>query len=103
MVPAMRRWVLLRACSFVSACTLALVSAAPARGDTPVVAGATSLTAVDELLRQGLSLETERRWGEALTHYEQGLREHPDQAAVIERRLELSRIHYDLTRRYNDA
>src|SRR5687768_15014258 len=103
MVPTMQRRVVLSLYGLFSACSLAFLVPAASFADTPVVAGATSLTAVDELLRYGQTLETERRWGEALTHYEQGLRQHPEQATLIEQRLELSRIHYDLTRRYNDS
>jgi carboxyl-terminal processing protease len=97
----MQRRVLLGLCSLLL-CSLSLLSSAVISAESPVLSGGASLTAVDELLRQGQSLETERRWGEALTHYEQGLRHFPDQATVIEPRLELSRIHYDLNRRYND-
>lgn len=56
---------------------------------------------IAEVLARGRQLETERRWGEALTHYEDALRLHPA-ARTIEQRLQLSRIHYDLGRRYND-
>lgn len=57
---------------------------------------------VQQVLEQGLDLERERRWGEALTHYEDALRSHPDQAE-LEQRLSLSRIHFDLSRRYADS
>ncbi len=61
----------------------------------------TETTAIGSLLRQGQQLELERRWGDALTHYEDALRAHPDEAG-LQRRFESARMHYDVTRRYAD-
>ncbi len=55
-----------------------------------------------DLLEQGRLLESERRWGEALSHYEQALREHPGEAR-LQQRLDLAKVHYSLDRRYNDV
>jgi carboxyl-terminal processing protease len=57
---------------------------------------------LDKLLEQGKQLEGQRRWGEALTLYEEAARKNPGQI-VLEERLELSRINYDLARRYADT
>ncbi len=57
---------------------------------------------LEKLLEKGKELETQRRWGEALTLYEEATRKNPGQI-VLEERLELSRINYDLARRYADA
>lgn len=57
---------------------------------------------VDEVLQVGENLEQDRRWGEALTHYEEALRQFPGEAK-LEQRFVQSKIHYDLARRYNDA
>jgi carboxyl-terminal processing protease len=46
-------------------------------------------------------LETQRRWGEALAYYEDALRLYPEEQS-LERRFELTRLHYDLARRYAD-
>mgnify|MGYP002344253180 FL=1 len=54
------------------------------------------------MLRRGQQLEIERRWGDALIHYEDALREYPDER-TLERRFEFTRLHYDLGRRYNDS
>ncbi|HWB09481.1 MAG TPA: S41 family peptidase [Pirellulales bacterium] len=54
-----------------------------------------------ELLNRAQRLESERRWGEALTIYEDGHRQFPA-ARHLEQRLQLCRIHYDLARRYTD-
>ena len=57
---------------------------------------------LDKLLEQGKQLEGQRRWGEALTLYEEAARKNPGQI-VLEERLEMSRINYDLARRYADT
>ncbi len=56
---------------------------------------------IDGYLQRGQELEDQRRWGEALAHYEQGLRQYPE-ADSLEKRFELARLHYDLGRRYAD-
>jgi carboxyl-terminal processing protease len=56
---------------------------------------------VDGYLQHGQELEFQRRWGEALAHYEEGLRHFPEEN-VLEKRFELARLHYDLSRRYAD-
>lgn len=55
-----------------------------------------------DVLRRGAELEAGRRWGEALTHYEDALRDFPADPGLTQR-LELARIHYGIVRRYNDA
>lgn len=57
---------------------------------------------VQRLLDEGVALEQQRRWGEALLHYEDALRTHPGQQALSQR-LAAARIHFDLARRYADA
>lgn len=57
---------------------------------------------VTEVIERGARLEQERRWGEALSHYERALRQHPG-ATDIEQRLILARAHYDVNRRYSDV
>jgi carboxyl-terminal processing protease len=56
----------------------------------------------DEILRVGDQLEGQRRWGEALSHYEEAVRRHP-QHGELQQRLTLARLHYDVSRRYADA
>ena len=51
--------------------------------------------------QRGQELEGRGRWGEALAHYEQGLRQFPE-AGSLEKRFEMARLHYDLGRRYAD-
>jgi carboxyl-terminal processing protease len=68
-------------------------------GDIP--AGEAPSADIKQSIAQGQTLESERRWGEALTLYEDTLRRFPRDPAIKER-LQLARIHYDLGRRYND-
>jgi carboxyl-terminal processing protease len=56
---------------------------------------------VSELLRRGQKLEIERRWGEALGHYEDAVRRYP-QNASLKQRFDSARLHYDLERRWAD-
>ncbi|HEV3004370.1 MAG TPA: S41 family peptidase [Pirellulales bacterium] len=64
-------------------------------------AAAVATDDLNDVLDRGRTLESDRRWGEALTLYEDALRLHPSDRH-LEQRLRLSRIHYDLGRRYAD-
>jgi carboxyl-terminal processing protease len=104
-------------CFLLSAALLAAPLATPSTAQSPRgyqrAAGARdaapaddrrAAVAKDELndaLDRGRSLESDRRWGEALTVYEDALRLFPGERN-LEQRLRLSRIHYDLGRRYAD-
>lgn len=54
-----------------------------------------------QVLLRGQKFEAQRRWGEALSLYEDAYRNNPTIAGLPER-LDLARIHYDLSRRYAD-
>jgi carboxyl-terminal processing protease len=56
---------------------------------------------VSALIDKGRSLELSGRWAEALSHYEEALREHPDDASLTGR-FDLARLHYSLEQRYDD-
>jgi carboxyl-terminal processing protease len=63
------------------------------------------LEAVDDLAKVfelGARLERERRWADALTHYEEANRLHPGRQDLVTR-LTLARAHYDVCRRYSDS
>ncbi|MCG8450473.1 MAG: S41 family peptidase [Pirellulales bacterium] len=64
----------------------------------PESAPSTSLGAV---LEKGRTLEVNDRWGEALSYYEDALKEHRNNATLRER-YDLSKLHYSLDRRYRD-
>jgi len=53
-------------------------------------------------LTQGATLEQNRRWGEAILLYEDANRSFPGQAQ-LEHRLTVSRLHFDIARRYADS
>ncbi|MBW3597411.1 MAG: S41 family peptidase [Planctomycetes bacterium] len=98
----------LRALSLSAALAASLFSAAwtsaqqvhiPASAlETPVAVA----SEVQEVLARGQVLESERKWGEALSVYEDALREHPELAA-LQQRVTIARMHLDVARRYSDA
>ncbi len=53
------------------------------------------------VLVEGDRLESLRRWGEALTHYENALRDYPGNETLA-RREDLAKLHFSLDRRYAD-
>jgi carboxyl-terminal processing protease len=64
---------------------------------------APELTAeVNQIVSQGAKLESQRRWGEALSLYEDEVRKNPAVTQLFER-IDLAKIHYDLGRRYADG
>ncbi len=68
---------------------------------TSVVVAQTT-TDIDSVLRNGRQLENDGRWGEALGVYQAALKAEPTNELLKTRRA-VSRIHYDLDRRYSDA
>lgn len=75
-----------------------LVSIAPAQPASPASASNADLGG---WLQRGRQLESERRWGEAMLYYEDGLRQFPAEHG-LQRRYDYTRLHYDLARRYSD-
>jgi len=59
------------------------------------------LAELEQVIATGQQFEQERRWGEALMHYEQAVREFPERRE-LSRRLLTARMHYDIGRRYHD-
>jgi len=60
-----------------------------------------STAELETVLSEGRELETQRRWSEAVSLYEEASRKIPDQPA-LEERLDLAKIHFDVGRRYAD-
>ena len=56
---------------------------------------------IDEQIQKGAELEKDQQWGEALTHYEEAIREFPNNK-TLSKRLKITRLHFDLERRYAD-
>lgn len=61
----------------------------------------TNTASLRTVLEQGQKLESQRRWGEALSLYEESLRALPGEHD-LESRFRSAKIHYDLGRRYHD-
>ena len=60
-----------------------------------------SANEIAELLQSGKTLESEKRWQEAILHYERSLKKHLRNKPLTER-LQIARVHLDVTRRYSD-
>lgn len=58
--------------------------------------------AITETIATGASLERDRKWNEAIRHYEKATRDFPDSRQVYQR-LIICRLHYDVNRRYGDV
>ena len=56
---------------------------------------------VDSLIQEGYQLEANGRWADALSLYQKAIKQFPNSNKLVERRT-ISRIHYDLERRYSD-
>lgn len=54
-----------------------------------------------QALTKGLEMEKEQLWSEAVQHYESASRDFPNNAKLYQR-LIISRLHYDVNRRYQD-
>ena len=67
----------------------------PATAETPAA------LQPEEVLRVGKALEQQRRWQEAIQHYEKSLKLLPLNKQITER-MQISRVHLDVTRRYAD-
>ncbi|TWT94901.1 S41 family peptidase [Neorhodopirellula pilleata] len=80
-----------------------------ARAQTPdaatspsgIASTTTSQSARDQSLADGLALERAEQWGDAIDHYESATRAYPDDR-VLYQRLLISRLHFDVKRRYDD-
>jgi len=59
-------------------------------------------TARDQSLEDGLTLERAQQWGDAIDHYGEATRAYPDDR-VLYQRLLISRLHFDVKRRYDDT
>ena len=99
----MRRKLLRDGHRLLSALLLTLFLGVAAYGQVLAVPREASVAspAVADLLERGGKFEQERRWGDALTYYEDALRQFPGDVQ-LKRHFDLTRLHYDLGRRYHD-
>ncbi|MEM6799097.1 MAG: S41 family peptidase [Planctomycetota bacterium] len=58
--------------------------------------------ALARVLARGGELEAQQRWADALSLYEEAVREHPSEPQ-LQRRFEVARLHFGIERRYSDA
>lgn len=79
---------------------LALSSWSVSHAAPPVESSAEASEA--ELLEAGYVFERAASWAEAIRHYEQATRSFPDSKTLYQRLL-ISRLHYDVNRRYQDV
>lgn len=84
-----------------AAVVLAVLSGTATLGQTPLAISIPAASPLEEILRRGQALEHERRWADAVAHYEDALRRFPDEGA-LRQRFEHARLHYEVTRRYHD-
>ena len=93
------------ACLAFALCLVARVSIPIAHGQlapTPELQTRFTLNeSVRSPLAEGKRLEQERRWQEAIMHYEKAIKKDPRQREFAER-LQICRVHFDVTRRYSD-
>ncbi len=78
------------------------VATAQVSRNEPVTSSqAYSISAINSVLDKGRQLEATNRWGEALSHYEDALRQYRGNE-TIEQRHDLAKLHYSVERRYHD-
>lgn len=80
---------------------LAILSGPAALGEPPLAISVPAVSPLEDVLHRGEALETERRWADAVAHYEEALRQFPHDAA-LRQRFAHARRHYEVTRRYHD-
>lgn len=79
---------------------LLIIGAAQVSAETPHVSQQPA--EVGNVLREGRRLELQKRWNEALSHYEKAIRTFPAEIG-LRHRYEKARLHNDIERRYYDA
>ena len=79
-----------------------VVPAAATAVETPVSIPSEPIApAISGLLEKGSALETSGRWAEALSYYEQAIRQHPTDQ-ILEGRFDVARLHYNFEQRLAD-
>ncbi len=89
---------------FLRLAHLAFAVCLVASSHVPTVYAQISLESTDQLrapMVEGRRLEQERRWQEAILHYEKSQKRDPRLTECSER-LQICRVHFDVTRRYSD-
>jgi len=97
----MLRKLLQRAAIALAGAMLAIVCPSLLAAGQQLPPAVQSAAAPLECLRRGQLLEGERRWGEAVAHYEDAIRQFPADG-MLKQRFDFVRQHYDVARRYAD-
>lgn len=104
--PQLSRFTLLPALILALGCFSAFTQSteaqAPSLKNQPGVQLDLQTASADSVLTQGALLESQGQWGEALTLYQQALKDNPDDRPLKTKRA-VARIHFDLDRRYSDT
>jgi len=99
--PSRMRNLLLRPVSLaITFCLVAGSSLPVAVGQNAPIVGAQTESLRSQIV-EGKRFEQERRWQEAILHYEKILKKEPKLAECSDR-LQICRVHFDVTRRYSD-
>lgn len=86
---------------FAAACVAAGFGSRPTVADD-LRPSAAATSEPSDALADGLQLESDQLWGEAIRHYESALRTWENDAQLRQRLL-ICRLHYDVRRRYDDS
>lgn len=96
-----------RLLSLLLAASVWVALALPGAAQAPVLSrgepsAPEQISPVERLLLEGTRLEQQRRWTDAVVHYEKALRRFPNNIH-LKARFQIARKHYDLNRRYHDV
>lgn len=79
-----------------------LASVQTSHAQSAVGAATLGTESPETILQQGAGFEKARQWGEALSLYQQAIKEHPEHSE-LQNRCAVARIHFGLERRYSDS
>lgn len=74
----------------------------PAANEQVQISDAALQPQIEKILAKGRAHEAKKQWAEALSTYEDGVREYPGEAR-LQQRFDFARINFSLGRRYHDA
>ncbi|MEQ1904553.1 MAG: S41 family peptidase [Pirellulaceae bacterium] len=93
---------LIRSCFLYFLCLSLSLAAAGGYAQTENRVAKAAETDAEEIIKQGQQFENQGQWSDALTLYQQALREIPNHPQLSQQR-SLARIHFDIERRYADS
>ncbi len=93
---------LVLAVGFYATCIQPVGAQAPTLNNQAAAELESPMANPDSILHQGSLYESQGQWGEALTLYQQALKDNPNDEPLRTKRA-VARIHFDLDRRYSDT